>query len=60
MVWVGKERNQQMTITIYAFTNDRARLLEKKATFYNDAFAAEAVAEIWECEGFIVTRENDS
>ena len=48
-----------MTITIYAFTNDRARLLEKKATFWNDTVSPEAVADIWESEGFIVTREGE-
>jgi hypothetical protein len=47
----------EMSITIYAFTNDRARLLEKKATFWNDTVSPEAVADIWESEGFIVTRE---
>jgi len=46
-----------MTISIYAFTNDRARLLEKKAVFYNDTVSPDAVADIWESEGFIVTRE---
>lgn len=46
-----------MTITIYAFTNDRARLLVKKATFMGDTIAPEAVADIWEGEGHIVTRE---
>ena len=51
------ERN--MTITIYAFTDDRTRLLEKKATFWNDTISPEAVADIWESEGFIVTREVD-
>jgi len=48
-----------MTITIYAFTDDRARLLEKKATFWNDTISPEAVFDIWESEGFIVTREVD-
>lgn len=48
-----------MTITIYAFTNDRARLLEKKATFSHDACLpdAEALADTWEKQGFIVARE---
>lgn len=48
-----------MTITIYAFTNDRARLLAKKAVFYNDTVSPDAVSDIWESEGFIVTRENE-
>lgn len=46
-----------MTITIYAFNNDRAKLLEKKAVFYNDTLSPDAVADIWESEGFFVTRE---
>jgi len=46
-----------MTITIYAFTNDSARLLAKKASFMGDTLSPEAVAEIWESEGYIVTRE---
>ena len=46
-----------MTITIYAFTNDKARLLVKKAAFTNDTLSPEAVADIWECEGYLVTKE---
>lgn len=48
-----------MTITICAFTNDKARLLVKKAVFTNDRIAADAVTDIWEGEGFIVTRQTE-
>lgn len=44
-----------MSITVRAFTNDRARLLQKKAVFYNDQVSPYAVGDTWESEGYIVT-----
>lgn len=49
-----------MSITVYAFTDDRAELLVKKATFWNDAIAAEAVADVWKAEGYVVSQEEES
>tara|TARA_R110002153_G_scaffold50989_3_gene143443 strand:+ start:8568 stop:8717 length:150 start_codon:yes stop_codon:yes gene_type:complete len=48
-----------MTFTVYAFTNNKARLLQKKATFSNDETAAELIASFWKNEGFIVTFETE-
>ena len=54
---VGHQReDQDMTITITAYTNNKARLMQKKAVFTFDPHAADAVADIWESEGFIVRR----
>ena len=48
-----------MTITITALTNDRARLIEKKATFQNDERMADVTLGIWEKEGFIVIKAEE-
>lgn len=45
-----------MTITITALTNDRARLIARQATFMGDEMTADMVADLWEDQGYIVTR----
>ena len=44
-----------MTSTITALTNDKARLIVKKAVISSSQSDAEIIAEIWESEGYIVT-----
>jgi len=46
-----------MIITIYAFTANRARLLEKQATISNDEALACMIADRWKREGFEVKAE---
>ena len=46
-----------MTITITALTNDKARLIVKKAVISNSKPDAEAIADIWESEGYVVIVE---
>ena len=48
-----------MTITVRAFTNNKAQLLVKKAVFYNDSISPYAVGDIWESEDYIVTYETE-
>ena len=48
-----------MTYTVYAFTNDKACLLVKKAEIYNDVDAAEVLAEVWLTQGFFVTQTQE-
>lgn len=48
-----------MTSTVYAFTNDKAQLLEKKAVFTNDLETAGDVSAIWKAQGFLVKIENE-
>jgi len=43
-----------MTHYVYALTNDKARLLVKKAEITNDADAADVLAEVWESQGYKV------
>lgn len=43
-----------MSITVYAYSNDKARLLQKKAVFYNDSITPYGVKDLWEQDGFIV------
>ena len=49
-----------MTTTVYALTNDRARLCEKKAVFCNDPETAGDVAAMWKAQGFLVIVENEA
>lgn len=46
-----------MTFKITALTNNRARLIAKSATFFNDERMADIVLGAWEAEGFIVIKE---
>ena len=48
-----------MTITLYALTNDRARLNVKRVVINNDPVLAETITGIWTGEGYIVTREQE-
>lgn len=48
-----------MTSTVFALTNDKARICEKKAVFYNDPETAGDVAAMWKAQGFLVNIENE-
>lgn len=48
-----------MTYFVYAFTNDRARIIVKKAEITWDAEAADVLAEVWEAQGYIVTSRQE-
>lgn len=48
-----------MTITITALTNDRAKLIVKKACFQNDERMADIVMGAWESEGFYVLKHEE-
>jgi hypothetical protein len=53
MVVSGKG-DTEMTHYVYALTNDKSRLLVKKAEITNDADAADVLAEVWESQGYKV------
>ena len=44
-----------MTYTVIALTNDKAKLLAKKAVIHFDKEAAAVLADVWEGQGFLVT-----
>jgi len=48
-----------MTITITALTNDRARLIVKRAQFDHCIKTADMVQAAWEAEGYIVLRSEE-
>ena len=54
---IAKEND--MTITITALTNDRAQLIVKKACFQNDERMADVVLGIWEQEGYKVIKHEE-
>lgn len=47
-----------MTITLYALSNDRARICHKRMST-NCTDTADMVRAQWEAEGWIVTQETD-
>ena len=49
-----------MTSTVYALSNDKAQLCEKKAVFYNDPETAGDVSAMWKAQGYLVKVENET
>ena len=48
-----------MTHYITALTNDKAKLIVKKAEFTNDEASADMIADLWAAQGFFVIRSSE-
>ncbi len=48
-----------MTYYVTALTNNKARLIVKKAQFTNDVDSADMIADLWADQGFSVIRSEE-
>ena len=53
-------REDIMTRTVYALSNDKAQICHKRAVFYNDPETAGDVVAMWKAQGFLVRIENET